>query len=117
MREQFDFGAILEQNGVTPIDDSPYELSDFVNAFKNSLQIEPVIACFNNNITNKQFLGEMHICLNKQFHLINCRASFDQLLVLTAPLTTGRMKRNVVDGKGEIPCNISMPIYYPTIIH
>jgi len=105
MREEYDFGAILEQNGVTPTDETPYKLSNFIEAFKNSLQIEPVMACFTNNSTNKQYLGEMHICLDKTYHLISCQSTVVSRII----------KRNVVDGVGESPCSDSMPIYYPTI--
>ncbi len=105
MREEYDFGAILEQNGVVPMDDTPYKLSDFIDAFKNSLQVEPVMACFTQNSTNKQYLGEMHICMDKTYHLINCQN----------PPRSRLNKRNVVDGIGESPCTNESPIYYPSI--
>lgn len=102
LREEYDFGAILTTNGITPTAaDTSYELSDFVNAFQSSLQVEPVLACFVDNSTNMQYLGEMHICMDRMLHLTSC----------SGPTVVSGY--NVVDGKGETPCTSDMPIYYP----
>lgn len=103
LRTKYDFGHILSSNYIEPkTKESSYLLGEFLGAFINDLNVKPATACFLDETTNKQYIGEMHICFNKKFVLIDC------------DFKPTRIKRNVVDGKGEIECNETIPIYYPS---
>lgn len=106
LRNKYDFGKILRANSVIPeTSESSFKLDQFLDAFKKELNVKPATACFFDEATNKQYMGELHVCFNKQFDLIDCDFKPADKFA--------RMKRNVVDGKGEVACNQTMPIYYP----
>ncbi|XP_064621172.1 ribonuclease Oy-like [Lineus longissimus] len=86
---------LLQVGGVSP-DDQPYKLQTIVSVIEKQLQVSVRAQCFWNKYEHKLYIGEIHVCLSKNFMLIDCPS--DEYL---------RFEE----------CSFKEDIFYPEIVH
>lgn len=103
LREKFDFGTLLEKASIVPDNSKSYELAEFINAIEKELAFAPVLSCFVEKESKRQFLAEMQICLNKSLEQIDCSEHNKAKMVA--------MRAN----EHEQQCSPKMPVHYPVL--
>lgn len=103
LRDKFDFGPILQGNGIVPDDDKLYDLDDMTSAIKKVLGVDPGLTCYVIKGESKQYLSQMQICLSKTFEQMECvERSIDMLEINSVKAT-------------QTDCQHGIPVHYPTI--
>ena len=103
LREKFDFGVLLEKSSIVPSDSKSYELAAIISGIKLALKFSPLVSCYLDEESNKQYLAEMQVCLSKDLTLIDCSMNDKHSSVPTMLRAT------------EQACSSKMPIYYPVL--
>lgn len=93
---------ILESAHILP--DSNFYPSTIQQAVSNVLGMNPVIHCVYDPHDQKNYLSEIRICFNKTLNLVDCDGVVG---LVSIPYPEGRILTN---------CDISEPIYYPSIV-
>jgi ribonuclease T2 len=104
LRNQFDFGPILEKSGIEPDDTFLYDLSKLKQAVQKVLNVEPYAVCYVLRDSDVQYLSQMNICFDKQMQLIECSRE-----------TLEIVKVDSDNEPQEIECQSGLPVHYPTI--
>ncbi len=102
LREKYDFGVLLEKLSIVPDDNKGYELEEIISGIRTSINFEPVVYCYVDQESNKQFLAEMQVCLNRNFEVIECTSQEKRSLTTMVRAT-------------EQVCNSNMPVFYPVL--
>ena len=92
LRQKFDFGNILALSSIVPDNEENYDLDKIKFAIKRAVKFDPVVVCYMSN--DLQYLVEMHICLSKDFQVVECASKFL---------------------RSEQPCRHGVPVRYPKI--
>lgn len=92
--------GLLAKSNILP--GAMYNVTDFYNAIKQTLNINPSIHCVNEH-GGGQYLSELKICFNKQLELIDC---------------DGKSMKYITEyDNGVITnCNVTKPIQYPSTL-
>ena len=96
LRDEYDFGKILEKNSILPDDQASYDLKQIKSAIKNELNVTPKIECYMSD--DVQYIVEAQVCLSKEFKLIECNSKSDLFVK-----------------QSEQPCKNGVPVRYPVI--
>ncbi len=107
MRDHFDFGPILKGSDIVPDDNKLYDLDQMKAAIKNVLGVEPGLTCYVLKSSQKQYLSQMQICLNKSYEQIDCAPSSIDIIKLYT--------KNGNEKPQQTDCQNGIPIHYPTI--
>jgi hypothetical protein len=103
LRDKFDFGPILEGNGIVPDDENLYDLDEISSAIKKVLGVDPGLTCYVLRGEKKQYLSQMQICLSKDYEQMNCVGRSIELLKIET------------EDAQQTDCQQGIPVHYPTI--
>lgn len=98
--QQYTMNGLLAKSNVLP--GAMYNVTDFYDAIKQALNINPSIHCVNEH-GGGQYLSELKICFNKQLELIDCNGISDEYII--------EHKNGVITN-----CNARLPIHYPSTL-
>jgi len=104
LRDDYDFGSILELKSIVPDDTLLLDVDKVKNAIRSQLNVEPMLVCYVLKDSDIQYLSQMQICLSKSFELVDCQFEAIELAKI--------MRDNQAQ---EIECQPGMPVHYPTI--
>ncbi|KAM9476955.1 ribonuclease T2 [Clarias gariepinus] len=101
---KLDLDGILRKSNIVP-SETYYKLTDLENSISSSYGVTPKIQCVSEQKqTDFQILGQIEICFDKQFQLVECEHSREELQSQSNSFHTG-----------FTVCDISVPVYYPPL--
>lgn len=98
--QQYTMNGLLAKSNILP--GSMYNVTDFYNAIKQTLNINPSIHCVHEH-GGGQYLSELKICFNKQLELIDCNGISDEYVT--------EHRNGVITN-----CNSKQEIQYPSTL-
>ncbi|MCJ8730951.1 hypothetical protein PDJAM_G00190050 [Pangasius djambal] len=108
---KLDLDGVLKKSNIVP-SENYYKLADVEGSISNSYGVTPKIQCVSHTKESEfQTLGQIEICFDRQFQLLDCENSMGEL----------RSRDNeilpyVFNGhSGFSVCDASVPVYYPPL--
>lgn len=100
--QQYTMNGVLSKAKIEP--GTQYNVTDFYNAVKNTLNTNPSIHCVREK-QNKgdQYLSEIKICFNKQLELIDCNGIWNEFAL--------EFNNGIITN-----CDLNRPINYPSTL-
>lgn len=106
--QQYSMSTVLGAAHLYP--DTSVHAIDLYEAVFRTLAKNPVIECYHDDHTHKQYLMEIRICFDKQLQLRDCDGALDErheLRHIRHALTGGTIITN---------CHIEQPVEYPAVV-
>lgn len=104
LRDQFDFGPVLQASGIVPDDTILYDLNKIEHAVQSVMNVKPMMVCYILKDSDVQYFSQMQVCVSKSFELVDCATKAVEPSVIT--------KNNEPQ---ETQCSYNIPVHYPTI--
>ncbi|KAB5582055.1 hypothetical protein PHYPO_G00182770 [Pangasianodon hypophthalmus] len=108
---KLDLDGILKKSNIVP-SENYYKLADVEGSISNSYGVTPKIQCVSHTKESEfQTLGQIEICFDRQFQLLDCENSMGEL----------QSRDNEIlpyvsnDHPGFSVCDASVPVYYPPL--
>lgn len=98
--QQYTMNGLLAKSNILP--GAMYNITDFYNAIKQALNINPSIHCVHEH-GGGQYLSELKICFTKQLELIDCNGISDEYVT--------EHRNGVITN-----CNSKQEIQYPSTL-
>uniref|UniRef100_A0A3Q3E885 Ribonuclease T2 n=1 Tax=Labrus bergylta TaxID=56723 RepID=A0A3Q3E885_9LABR len=107
-----DLDRTLQKFNITPSEDY-YKLSQIEDAIENFYSVKPKIQCAHKSRRDEvQVLGQIEICFDADFSLIDCERHFTKDTVSKGH---GDRLMDVDMPSGFMVCQHDMPVYYPPV--
>ncbi|XP_056617488.1 ribonuclease T2 [Triplophysa dalaica] len=107
---KFDLNSVLTNKQIVPSEEH-YKLDDIESALTSFYGVKPKIQCVHPGKGGQfQTLGQIEICVDKDFQLMDCERSGEEILSNEIPPLG-------VKGHPDLSvCDHSMPIFYPPVV-
>lgn len=106
---KFDLNSVLLKNQIVP-SEKHYTLDDVEGALTSAYGVKPKIQCVHPGKGGQvQTLGQIEICVDRDFQLMGCEKSSDDTWSSDFPTVP------VSGQSGLSVCDHSMPVYYPPV--
>ncbi|XP_062851109.1 ribonuclease T2-like [Trichomycterus rosablanca] len=94
---KLDLDGVLKKSNILPSED-PYKFADVEQSIVNAYGVKPKIQCISHDKEAEvQTMGQIEVCFDKQFQLIDCEKRMEELQ----------------NNTGFMVCDESVPVYYP----
>ncbi|XP_030271242.1 ribonuclease T2 isoform X1 [Sparus aurata] len=104
-----DLDSILKKFDITP-SEKYYSFSQVEGAIENFYGVTPKIQCVHPKNAEFQILGQIEICFNSDFTLMDCERHFAR-----EPISKGDNSTAVNKASGFLVCDHDTPVYYPPL--
>lgn len=108
---KLDLTSILQKFDINP-SEKYYNFSQIEGAIENFYGIKPKIQCIHPTNVDVQVLGQIEICFQPDFSLVDCEK---QLTSETFTKRKGDSVRGADKATGFSVCDHDMPVYYPPL--
>ncbi|KAF4089996.1 hypothetical protein AMELA_G00044640 [Ameiurus melas] len=99
---KLDLDSVLKKSNIVP-SENYYKLTDVEECISNSYGVTPKIQCVSHGKESEfQTLGQIEICFDKQFQLLDCEKIPEEL-------------QSRDNHPGFSVCDVSVPVYYPPL--
>ncbi|KAI5611602.1 ribonuclease T2 precursor, partial [Silurus asotus] len=108
---KLDLNGVLKKNNIVP-SENYYKLTDVVGSISGSYGVDPKIQCVSHDkMSEFQILGQIEICFDKQFQLVDCENSAEEIQKSDNDILQFAFNA----GSGFHVCDASLPVYYPPL--
>ncbi|KAF7710920.1 hypothetical protein HF521_009792 [Silurus meridionalis] len=108
---KLDLNGVLKKNNIVP-SENYYKLTDVVGSISGSYGVDPKIQCVSHDkMSEFQILGQIEICFDKQFQLVDCENSAEEIQKSDNDILPFAFN----GGSGFHVCDASVPVYYPPL--
>ncbi|XP_052429316.1 ribonuclease T2 isoform X1 [Carassius gibelio] len=108
--KKFNLTNVLESNRIVPSEQQHYTLDEVETAITSFYNVKTKIQCVHPVKGDQvQILGQIEICVDRDFQLIDCQKSIEEICSNDIPAVS-------VSGQSELRvCDHSTPVYYPPV--
>ncbi|XP_072533710.1 ribonuclease T2 [Salminus brasiliensis] len=108
---KLDLNGVLKKSQIVP-SEKYYKLADLEEGIINSYGVTPKIQCvLQLKGSDTQTLGQIEICVDKQFQLTDCEKTTDELQITDNEVLPFLHRSH----PGFTVCDPSVPVYYPPV--
>ncbi|XP_058242078.1 ribonuclease T2 [Hemibagrus wyckioides] len=108
---KLDLDGVLKKNNIVP-SENYYKLTDVEGSIASSYGAPPKIQCISHKKESEfQVLGQIEICFDKQFQLVDCEKSTDELQSRNGEIQPFIFNNHAV----YAVCDPLVPVYYPPL--
>lgn len=106
---KFDLNSVLKDKNIVPSDDY-YKMDDIETVITDFYGVKTKIQCVHTKGGQFQTLGQIEICVDRDFQLVGCERSNEEIL-------SNEILPLAVGGYAELSvCDHSTPVYYPPLV-
>ncbi|KAK2853013.1 hypothetical protein Q7C36_008214 [Tachysurus vachellii] len=108
---KLDLDGVLKKSNIVP-SENYYKFTDVEGSINSAFGVHTKIQCVSHEKESEfQILGQIEICFDKQFQLVDCEKSTEEL----QSRDEGEIIFNNNNNPGYIVCDASLPVYYPPL--
>ncbi|KAK1791447.1 hypothetical protein P4O66_013450 [Electrophorus voltai] len=104
---KLDLDGVLKKSQILP-SENPYKLADLEMSISDAYKVTPKIQCISQE-QGGQILGQIEICMDRQFQLIDCEKTSEELWSRDNEVLWLALNSSSIYSV----CDPSVPVYYP----